>query len=133
VSVFYAILDPQAGTLTYANGGHNPPLLIRHSGQAEPLRARGVVLGIVEHIELEEKHVTLETGDLVVLYTDGVTDAINADEEEFGLARLTEVIQRMRERSPSDIIATINSEVMAFVGDVPQFDDFTLVVLKRVE
>ena len=133
VSVFYAILNPQASTLTYANGGHNPPLLIRHNGQVEPLRARGVVLGIVEHIELEEKCVTLETGDLVVLYTDGVTDAINADEEEFGLARLTEVIQRTRERSPSDIIAAINDEVMTFVGDVPQFDDFTLVVLKRVE
>lgn len=70
---------------------------------------------------------------MVVLYTDGVTDAINADEEEFGLARLTEVIQRTRERSPSDIIAAINDEVMTFVGDMPQFDDFTLVVLKRVE
>jgi len=133
VTVFYAILDPQTGTLTYTSGGHNPPLLIRRNGQVESLRARGIVLGIVEYIELEEKCVTLEPGDVLVLYTDGVTDAINADEEEFGLTRLTEVIQRTRKQSPSDIIAAINSEVMAFVGNTPQFDDFTLAVLKRAE
>ncbi|MDY7041850.1 MAG: GAF domain-containing protein, partial [Chloroflexota bacterium] len=76
VTVFYAILDQQTGTLTYASGGHNPPLLIRRNGQVESLRARGTVLGIVEHIELEEKQISLEPGDVLVLYTDGVTDAI---------------------------------------------------------
>ena len=131
VTVFYAILDPQTGTLTYASGGHNPPLLIRRNGQAELLRARGIVLGIAEHIELEEKCTALEPADVLVLYTDGVTESINADEEEFGLARLTEVIQRTRQQNPTDIIEAINNEVMAFVGDMPQFDDFTLVALKR--
>jgi serine phosphatase RsbU (regulator of sigma subunit)/signal transduction protein with GAF and PtsI domain len=133
VTVFYTILEPQTGILTYASGGHNPPLLMRHNGQIEPLRARGTVLGIVDAIELEEKQVTMQPGDVLVMYTDGVTDAFNADEEEFGITRLSEVIQRTANRDPSDIIAAINSEVMAFVGDMPQFDDFTLVVLKRAE
>lgn len=133
VTVFYAILEPQTGVLTYASGGHNPPLLMRRNGQIESLRAQGTVLGIVDNIELEEKRVTIQPGDVLVLYTDGITDAFNADEEEFGVTRLREVIQQTITRDPSDIIAAINSELRTFVGDMPQFDDFTLVVLERAE
>ena len=75
----------------------------------------------------------MEPGDVLALYTDGITDAINADEEEFGPARLTEIIQRTRTHNPTEIITAITDELKAFVGDMPQFDDFTLVVLKRNE
>ncbi|MBN1935585.1 MAG: GAF domain-containing protein [Anaerolineae bacterium] len=131
VTVFYVILDPQSGEIVYANGGHNPPLLVRRSGEVESLRARGIVLGIVSPIHLEEKRMRLEPGDLLLMYTDGITDAINENEEEFGTGHLADIVKQLRDRTPDQVIAEIYDRVMAFAGDMPQFDDFTLVVLKR--
>ncbi len=131
VTAFYLILDPQSGEIVYANGGHNPPLLMRRDGRIESLRARGIVLGIISPIHLEEKRLRMEPGDLLVMYTDGVTDAINEHAEEFGSGRLAEAIVAVRTGSPDQIIDEIRAQVMAFAGDVPQFDDLTLVVLKR--
>lgn len=133
VTVFYAILAPQSGEIVYANGGHNPPLLARLNGEMESLRARGIVLGIVSPIHLEERRTRLEPGDLLVMYTDGVTDAINEHEEEFGAGRLADIVEQVRDRAPDQVIAEIYERVTAFVGNVPQFDDFTLVALKRAE
>ncbi|MBN1580078.1 MAG: GAF domain-containing protein [Anaerolineae bacterium] len=133
VTVFYVLLDPESGELVYANGGHNPPILIRQNGEVESLRARGIVLGIVSPIHLEEKRVTVEPGDTLVMYTDGVTDAINEDEEEFGTARLAEIVRRTREQPSQDMLAAIYNAVLAFTGDTPQFDDVTLVVVKRTQ
>ena len=132
VTVFYAILDPGTGTLTYANAGHNPPLLVRRDQDVELLRTGGIVLGIVSPIHLEEKSVCLELGDVLVLYTDGVTDAIDVDENEFGTARVVEIVRRTWSQGPTDIIASIIKEVQSFAGNVPQFDDLTLVAIKRV-
>ncbi len=131
VTVFYAILDPLTGELIYANGGHNPPLLVRRNGDVESLRARGIVLGILTPIHLEERRVELEPGDVLLLYTDGITDTINADEEIFGAARLADLARRERSRSPGDLLTLIQAEIAAFAGDMPQFDDLTMVALKR--
>jgi sigma-B regulation protein RsbU (phosphoserine phosphatase) len=131
VTVFYVILDPESGTLIYANGGHNPPLLVRQNGEVESLRARGIVLGIVSPIHLEEKRTTVEPGDTLIMYTDGVTDAINTDEEEFGTARLAQIVQHTRDHPPQKMLSEISDEVLAFAGNTPQFDDITLVAVKR--
>ncbi len=133
VTVFYAILDPHSGEIVYANGGHNPPLLARCDGELESLRARGIVLGIVSPIHLEEKRTHLAPGDLLVMYTDGITDAINEHEEEFGAGQLAVIVEQARDCAPDRIIAEIYARVTDFAGSMPQFDDFTLVALKRAE
>ncbi len=132
VTLFYAILDIEQGTLTYANGGHNPPLVF--DGRVDritPLAAPGMALGIVSGIELEEREIALGPGDTVLFYTDGVTDALNDEVDEFGLKRLRRVVQAHQSQSAADIVQAVNRAVAEFVGDTPQFDDFTLLVLKR--
>jgi sigma-B regulation protein RsbU (phosphoserine phosphatase) len=132
VTLFYAILDPEQGVLTYANAGHNPPLLFDgRSSKVMPLAAQGMAMGIMTGIELEQREVRLEPGDLVLFYTDGVTDALNDAMEEFGLERLRDVVEAHRTESAADVVRAINRAVAEFVGDTPQFDDLTLVVLKR--
>ncbi len=131
VTAFYAVLDPQRNVLTYANAGHNPPLLVRgNSGKLLRLHDHGIVLGIVEDVHLADNLVDLAPGDVLVLYTDGVTDAINDQEQEFGEERLAEIVQQSAGRPAADIVAAINAAVAGFVGDTPVFDDYTLVVLK---
>jgi sigma-B regulation protein RsbU (phosphoserine phosphatase) len=132
VTLFYAILDPERGVLSYANAGHNPPLHFNsRSKQVIPLTARGIAMGIIPGIELERRETSLEPGDLLVFYTDGVTDALNEDVAEFGLERLTRVVETHRDESAADVVRAVNQAVAEFVGDTPQFDDLTLVVLKR--
>lgn len=132
VTLFYAILDPDEGVLTYANGGHNPPLLFDgDSGEVTELAAQGMALGVITGIELEQRETQLGSGDLLLLYTDGVTDAHNEAVKEFGLERLCAVVRAHRTAPAVGIVRAINQAVDDFVGDTPQFDDFTLVVLKR--
>jgi sigma-B regulation protein RsbU (phosphoserine phosphatase) len=132
VTLFYAILDPSDGSLTFANGGHNPPLHFDGaSSKINELWAQGMALGVVTGVELQQCQTHLETGDLLLLYTDGVTDALNELNEEFGLQRLCDVVRAHQTEPAADIIQAINESVDEFVGDTPQFDDFTLVVLKR--
>ena len=129
VTLFYAILDPASRKLTYVNAGHNPPILSRRD-RMSLLRAKGIALGIIEDIELERREVELAEGDVVVFYTDGVTEAINERTEEFGQGRLVEVVVENRGLTAQGLIDKINAAVAAFIGGEPQFDDFTLVVLK---
>jgi serine phosphatase RsbU (regulator of sigma subunit) len=132
VTLFYAILDPLQGRLVYANAGHNPPLLFGYgSDQVIELTAKGVVLGVIPDVELEQREVRLAPGDLLLLYTDGVTDALNETTKEFGLQRLCQTIEAHRTQTAAEIIQAVNQAVAEFVGDTAQFDDFTLVVLKR--
>ena len=134
VTLFYAILDSARRTLRYVNAGHNPPLLIRDSpGDLVLLKAKGIALGVLEDITLQEEEIKLETGDLVVLFTDGVTEAINAAKEQFGQERLFEVVHRNRDLAAREIIRKVQDEVKAFAGAQPQFDDITLMVLRVLE
>jgi len=131
VSVFYAVLDSRRRVLTYANAGHNPPFLVRgESGALLRLHDHGIVLGIVEDVQLADHQVALTPGDVLVLYTDGVTDAVNGQDEEFGEGRLADVVQQNAARPAEEIAAAINAAVAEFVGDTPAVDDYTLVVLK---
>jgi sigma-B regulation protein RsbU (phosphoserine phosphatase) len=132
VTLFYAILDPGHGTLSYANAGHNPPLLFsRASKRVIPLEARGMAMGVLTGIELEQREIKMEPGDVVLFYTDGLTDALDGEMDEFGLKRLCRVVEKHREASAARVVEAINQAVVEFVGDTPQFDDLTLIVLKR--
>jgi len=131
VTLFYAIVDSQKMKLKYINAGHNPPLLFRAStGDVHLLKAEGIVLGVLEDIRLEEAEIELTRGDVVVLFTDGITDANNEKKEEFGEERLIKVIRENSTLSAQDLMVKIQGEVMAFAGEQPQFDDITLMILK---
>jgi phosphoserine phosphatase RsbU/P len=133
VTIFYAIWDAASETMTYANGGHNPPLLLQRNGRCRTLSADGMALGVLEDVEIAEKKVRLQPGDSVIFYTDGVTEALNEDQDEFGIERLTLTATRARKSDAHAIMAAITSAIQDHAGDTPQFDDITLVVLKRHE
>jgi phosphoserine phosphatase RsbU/P len=130
VTVFYAVWDPETRTLYHANAGHNPPLLIQRNGQVRLLRSQGIALGVLEDIKLQQKENKLEAGDTVIFYTDGVTEAMNEDLDEFGLERLRLTAVKHRRRETAGIVAAITQAILDHAGDTPQFDDITLVVMK---
>jgi serine phosphatase RsbU (regulator of sigma subunit) len=136
VTIFYAVLDPEAHTLTYVNGGHNPPYLFQEmaggkNGPPAALVRTGVPLGIFEDARWERASVALEPGATLVLYTDGVTEAQNQAEAFFEDERLVEVIQSCLASGSQGLMGEILGAVQVFVGEAPQFDDLTLMVLKR--
>lgn len=133
VTVFYAVLDPVASRVAYVNAGHVPPLLYQaETGSIATLHAHGIALGVIPEIELEQHTVTLRPGDLVVLYTDGITEAINVDFEEFGQERLARLIFEHHSAPAENLISVIEGALHDFVGDQPPFDDRALLVLRRI-
>ena len=131
VTLFYSVLDPKRKTLSYVNAGHNPPLMFRREGRdIILLEAKGIALGVMPNIELEEREISLREGDLVVLYTDGVTEAINDKEEQFGQQRLIQLIEEGSNLPAQELITRIQQGVAAFSAGQPQFDDITIMVLK---
>ena len=136
VTVFYGILDPTTGTLTYCNAGHNPPYLFGQNGNdaIQELDNTGPPLGLrmFKDATWERKEVQLAPGDLLVLYSDGVTEAQDDQGEFFDEERLLAVGQANLGRSAQEVHDTILAEVDRFVGDAPQVDDITLMVLTRL-
>ncbi len=132
VTLFYAILQPKSGEMTYVNAGHVPPLVVRaDQGTAEELRVPGMALGILANERFGEHTSHLKPGDALIMYTDGVIDAMNAEQEMFGLERLKRLAHDHRHEQAQQLAETINDAVSDFVGDSVQFDDFTLVVARR--
>jgi serine phosphatase RsbU (regulator of sigma subunit) len=131
VTLFYGILHPESGLLRYGCAGHNPPLLFRAGGEVVELTTPGIALGVLEDVLLGENQTTLEPGEILVCYTDGVTEAINGAEEAFGVERLSAVISEHREYGATALVAAINGALLRFT-ERPPFDDLTLVVIKRV-
>jgi serine phosphatase RsbU (regulator of sigma subunit) len=133
VTVFYGIIDPITGTLTYCNAGHNPPYLlsVQNDNEAQVLTKTGMALGVIEDVTWEQKTIQLAPGDLLVLYTDGVTDAEDGDGASFGEDRLLETVRVNRECSAQDVQDALMAEIHSFVGDAPQFDDITLMIVVR--
>ena len=134
VTLFYTLYDPHSGLLTYANGGHNAPL-IRHADGSSTLLplTGGIALGVIDGIEYEQAEVRLERGETLILYTDGVTEAMNEAEEEFGLDRLAAVLTSHPSNDPEEVNGAIFEAVRAFAGDAPQSDDITCLTLCRSE
>ena len=132
ISFFHCILDGDTGELTFANAGHNPPLIVRKSGEVEELSGGGPVLGILPNVEYDEYRIRLEEGDTLVIYSDGVTEAANAKSEEFETDRLGEAVGRVRDQSAGAIVAEVNRAVAEFTAGAPQSDDITFIVARRL-
>ncbi|UCF61548.1 MAG: PP2C family protein-serine/threonine phosphatase, partial [Anaerolineaceae bacterium] len=133
VTAFYGVLNPQTGELTYCNAGHNPPYLLRSEAAAdtEALIRNAIPIGIVEDTTWGNDTIMIEPGDALVLYTDGIPDATNNNGELFGEETLVQVAKAGLGRSAGDLQANILDAVHHFVGDAPQHDDITLMILVR--
>jgi sigma-B regulation protein RsbU (phosphoserine phosphatase) len=131
VTVFYGVLDNENHLFSYVNAGHNPPFLFRvGSDKPEELEATGIAMGAMEDAPYGQGEVSLGSGDLLVMYTDGVTEAVNDKGEMFEIPRLTEVILQNRERPATEIVHAIIDAVNAFSQEQPQYDDITLLVVR---
>jgi serine phosphatase RsbU (regulator of sigma subunit) len=131
VTMFYSVLDAEKHELAYSNAGHNPPLLISADGSVRELTDGGPVLGILPAFSFEQSTVALAPGDVLLIYSDGFSEAANMRFEEFGDDRLRDLAVAHREEPAQKLIETIVSEVRAFCGETPQGDDMTIVVVRR--
>jgi serine phosphatase RsbU (regulator of sigma subunit) len=132
ITLFFGVVDPAKGVLTFVNAGHNPPLLIRANGTIEKLKAKGTVLGILPDIGYEEQSIGFGPGDILAVYSDGVTESAKADGDEFGEDRLAELLMSNRENESSSIIDTVLEAVSEWTSAGPPDDDVTLVVARHV-
>jgi len=131
VTLFYAELDPESGALSFLNAGHNPPLIVHAAGTVEQLASGGLPLGIKANAEYREGRTTLQRGDVLVIYSDGVTEAASPSGEEFGPTRLYEVVSRNVDSSAAGIRDRIESALTKFSQGTQAADDITLVIVKR--
>jgi sigma-B regulation protein RsbU (phosphoserine phosphatase) len=131
VTVFLARFDPVARTLTYVNAGHNPPVLRRSENAAiHWLKPTAPAIGLAENFHARMETIGFSGGDSLLLYTDGVTEVYNLRNEEFGQARLADLVQQHADRTAPDMLQAIRQAVSAFGGDRPLVDDVTMVALK---
>jgi serine phosphatase RsbU (regulator of sigma subunit)/class 3 adenylate cyclase len=132
ITLFYGILNPQNGNFIYCNAGHHPALLVRaNDSSVEELEHTGMPLGVFDDATWSRGSVEIKAGDALVLYTDGVTDAQNMAEEFFGLERLEEAVKKYHTKPAKELHELLLKEVSDWVGDAPQFDDITLMVIVR--
>jgi phosphoserine phosphatase RsbU/P len=133
ISMFYARFDRENSMLTFANAGHNRPLLYRsRDGVLEELDADGLLLGIMRGVRFEEKSVGVDTGDILLMYTDGVTEAENVQGEPFGAGRLGRIVTAQCQGHPQQMIDTILAELATFSEAISRADDVTMVAIKII-
>ncbi len=134
VTILYAVYNPFSGEFAYANGGHNSPLIVHPDGSSSLLPLTGgIALGVAPDMPYQQQTLSLAPGDLVFLYTDGVTEAMNEEEEEYGVERLQEVFSANPPKDPHEAIEAVFDSVNDFAGDTPQSDDITCLALHRSE
>lgn len=132
VSLFYGVLNPRTGEIEYANGGHNPPYILRGNGAVEALpNTGGMVLGAIDVAQYRNTTATLAPGDAIVLYTDGVTEAMDTAANLFSDQRLHTLLARVNHASPEEIVRTMVNEVNTYASGAPQSDDITALVVRR--
>ncbi|MCH7722917.1 MAG: SpoIIE family protein phosphatase [Bacteroidetes bacterium] len=132
-TLFYGILNPESNEIVFCNAGHNNPFLFSADGNVKELKTGGLILGCLPGSEYEEEKVSINRNDIIVIFSDGISEAMNENEEEYGEERLKEFISNHLDESPDKIIENILSDVRMFVGKAPQWDDMTLLIIKREE
>lgn len=133
ITLFMAILDPTDGTLTYVNAGHCFPFVLRSKQESiTPLSSTGLPLGMFEGVQFQQESLKLEPADFLVLYTDGVTEAMSKSSEEYGEKRMRQAMVGCSDQAASRFLGGVVSDVEKFVAGEPQSDDLTMMVLKRV-
>ncbi len=130
-TLFYGRLDTRSNVLTYCNAGHERPFHLTSGGDFSRLTAGGLAVGILEEFEYQDDIVILQPGDTLVIFSDGVTDMINAQDDAFGEKRLEKILLANRELPATGLVNLILTEVQEHAGSEPAFDDVTLVVLKK--
>ncbi len=129
---FVAVLyDPRTSKLRFVNAGHNPPQLVSVNGHVKELPPTGLILGAIPNMAYEEQSVDFNSGDLLVLYTDGVSEAMNDAEEEYGEERIKQLAIGLRHEPATHIVKEIEIDVERFCGRIPMEDDSTMVIVKR--
>ncbi|HBC47651.1 MAG TPA: hypothetical protein DCZ43_11435 [candidate division Zixibacteria bacterium] len=132
VTAVYSVLDSKNRVLTFSNAGHNPPILRRAGGKIEYLTEGGLALGTFQNSTYEERPIYLVSGDMLLFYTDGVTEAKNCDDEEFGVTRLLTCIEESKDRSAKEIIEFVVNSTKKYTACQTETDDLTLVVIKAL-
>jgi sigma-B regulation protein RsbU (phosphoserine phosphatase) len=135
ISMLYMVLNLETHQLSIARAGHEAPILVRQGEtRAERIESPGMVIGLVDNSIFEgavqTRNVSLRPGDLLVTYTDGITEAMNSDEEEWGVENLVQSVERMAGSSAHDLLDQIRQEVLDFAGKNRQYDDMTMLALK---
>jgi phosphoserine phosphatase RsbU/P len=132
ITFFFCVLDLVSGEVKFANAGHNPPILVRASGETKLLEGGGPVLGILPPAIYAEQCEHLDLGDILVLYSDGITEANNPDYDEYGEDRLIEVLKQHRTEPAAAIVDRVTRSLAEFTAGAPQADDITLAVARRL-
>jgi len=132
VTVFYGIFNLNTGDLTYCNAGHNPPYMLTDSGAVKMLpMSQDPMVGAIGGIEFHEGELHLDNGDTLVMFTDGVTEAMNINNEEYGEQRLEALLPTVASKNCQEIVSAVKNDVAAFVDHAEQSDDITVLVMKR--
>lgn len=132
ITFFWGILDSEENTFEYINAGHNPPYLLKNENLIQ-LTDGGFMIGILDFgVSYEVGKVVLDKNDVIVFYTDGVTEAMNKSGDEFGDKRLTDELAKNKDRSASEILEEIKNSIISFSKDTAQYDDITLILLKKL-
>jgi sigma-B regulation protein RsbU (phosphoserine phosphatase) len=132
VALTYSVFDPKTHKITLANSGLPYPLLV-HGGKSQYLELAGIPLGLFPDSKYQEYELTLQLGDVLVFYSDGVVESRNESGEDFGLKRLAEVVRSNHENTAEEIVRAVNKEVEEFLGRYPAHDDRTMIVVKMLE
>ena len=130
ITLFYGLLSTESDQVTYCNGGHDQPVYVKSDTEVKHLHTGGIPLGFLPDYDYQQVEMQFESGATLLLYSDGVTEAMNHNEEEFGLDRLTETLKRNRNKRASEVIHEILEEIKRFSGETPQMDDVTLIIKK---
>ncbi|MFZ2054435.1 MAG: SpoIIE family protein phosphatase [Candidatus Aminicenantales bacterium] len=133
ISCFVCDLDMTTGQLRYVNAGHNPPIIFSKDGKVRRLDPTGFCLGMFPSVSYDVAEVTVDKAETVVLYTDGITDARNSANQDFGENNLISLLKKNAKKPAAEIISKVNAELCAFTSGVDPFDDMTLIVLKRTD
>jgi len=131
VTTIYGVLDINTGHMTFSNAGHNHPHIIRQGGEVETLtHAHGMAIGVMDEIIYQEDSITLNPGDTLFLYTDGVTEAEKKDGTQYTDSKLIENLQKNHDLAASELVNTIRSDITEFAQGWPQSDDITILVIR---
>jgi serine phosphatase RsbU (regulator of sigma subunit)/putative methionine-R-sulfoxide reductase with GAF domain len=133
VTAVYGVLTLESGEFTYANAGHNPPIWMSKAGKTlETLHRTGAALGIIADLPIEQRTISLSLDDLVLLYTDGLTEAFSPEDDTYGEKRLQQVLRVEKAASAKEVLDALEASVNQFMGHLPAADDLTMLALKRI-
>jgi sigma-B regulation protein RsbU (phosphoserine phosphatase) len=130
-TLFIALLDPISNSLRFVNAGHNPPLVIKSGGEKEYLDASGIPLGAMAFDAWKENSIAIREGDVVFVFTDGIPEAVDSQDEQFGDDRLEKLAVVCAGKSPKEFTDAVMTAVSDFIGEFARSDDITMLILRR--